>query len=322
VVKLELTVLSLTQLLDLQECYHIQKTLHSKVNLIADFKRIENVPECLLISFDKPDKSYNMNLNLNGKVALISGAHRGTGEIIARRLAEEGVNVLVHGFDQESSELVAQSIKNAHPVWGDLCTDEGTVQVLQQAQIHHPHIDILVNNYGTATPGKWQNFDSEQWIDIYQKNVLSAARLIAAVLPQMKPLGWGRIIQLGTIGSLNPNKIMPHYYASKGALANMTASLCKEVANTGITINSVSPGLILTEELKTAYQIKAVRKGWGESWPEIEKAIVKHEFPNPVGRMARREEVADLVCYLASDNAGFINGQNIRIDGGALSLSL
>ena len=263
-----------------------------------------------------------MNLHLGGKVALISGAHRGTGEIIARQLAEEGAYVLLHGFEQNSTQILAQNIKNAHPVWGDLCTDDGVTQILQQALQQHSQIDILVNNYGTATPGKWQNFDSEQWLDMFQKNVLSAARLIAAVLPQMKQLGWGRIIQLGTIGSLNPNKIMPHYYASKAALANMTASLCKEVADTGITVNTVSPGLILTEELKVAYQIKAARKGWGESWPEIEKAIVKHEFPNPVGRIARREEIADLVCFLASDKAGFINGQNIRIDGGALSLSL
>ncbi len=212
-----------------------------------------------------------MNLQLTGKVALVSGAHRGTGEIIARQLAEEGASVLVHGFDTTSSQTVAKNIKNAHAVWGDLCTDEGVTQVLQQAQQYHSQIDILINNYGTASPGKWQNFDSALWLDIYQKNVLSAVRLIAAVLPNMKQLGWGRIIQLGTIGSLNPNKIMPHYYASKGALANMTASLCKELANTGITVNTVSPGLILTEELKSAYQLKATRKGWGESWPEIEK---------------------------------------------------
>ena len=100
----------------------------------------------------------------------------------------------------------------------------------------------------------------------------------------------------------------------------MTVSLAKELANTGITVNTVSPGLIKTDELKLYYKEKAKRKGWGESWEEIEKAVVQNEFPNPVGRIAEREDIANLVAFLASEQAGFINGQNIRVDGGALGI--
>ena len=112
---------------------------------------------------------------------------------------------------------------------------------------------------------------------------------------------------------------MPHYYASKGALANLGASLTQELAGTGITVNTVSPGLIHTPALEASYRVKARKKGWGDDWEQIVARIVTEEFPNPCGRLATREDVADLVAFLCSDNAGFINGQNIRIDGGAVS---
>ena len=113
---------------------------------------------------------------------------------------------------------------------------------------------------------------------------------------------------------------MPHYYASKGALATLTVSLAKELAGSAITVNTVSPGLIRTAEVEAQYRAVAKRKGWGESWAEIEAGIMAEGGANPLGRIARVEEVADLVVFLASDRAGFINGQNIRIDGGAVDI--
>jgi len=263
-----------------------------------------------------------MDLNIKGKVALVSGSNRGTGEVIANHLQEEGVIVVRHSIDQKDFNLLQEKYPNTLAIWGNLATDEGCGQCVSELWRLVKQVDILVNNYGTATGGRWETFEEDNWLDIYQKNVLSSARLIAAISPQMKTLGWGRIIQLSTIGSINPNSRMPHYYASKGALSNMTVSLSKELANTGITVNTVSPGLILTEELKAGYMIKAQRKGWGNSWDSIEKAIIENEFPNPCGRIATREEISDLICFLASKNAGFINGQNIRIDGGAIGLTI
>ena len=119
--------------------------------------------------------------------------------------------------------------------------------------------------YGTAKPGKWASSGTDDWLDMYQQNVLSAARLSKLVIGNMKARGWGRIIQLGTIGSHQPNNIMPHYYAAKGALATMGVSLAKELSNTGITVNTVSPGLIRTAEVEAAYMAKAARLGWGDS---------------------------------------------------------
>ncbi len=263
-----------------------------------------------------------MELGIQNKVALVSGSNRGTGEQIAQQLSNEGVTVIRHGNEIEGFERIKDQYPDSLAVWGNIADQSGFEQVKEQLWQATGRVDILVNNYGTASGGRWEQFEEDQWLDIYQKNVLSCARLIAEVIPQMKAHSWGRIIQLGTIGSLNPNARMPHYYASKGAMANMTASLTKELAHTGITVNTVSPGLILTEELKAGYQLKAQKKGWGESWEEIEQAIVKHDFPNASGRIARREEIADLVCFLASEKASMINGQNLRIDGGSLSLSV
>jgi len=131
--------------------------------------------------------------------------------------------------------------------------------------------------------------------------------------------GWGRVIQLGTIGSTQPNARMPHYYASKGALANLTVSLMLELANTGITVNTISPGLIKTREVEEMYRRRAQKMGWGDDWDVIERHIME-EFGNPSGRIARTEEVGDLVAFIASTRSHMINGMNIRIDGGGMRI--
>jgi NAD(P)-dependent dehydrogenase (short-subunit alcohol dehydrogenase family) len=110
---------------------------------------------------------------------------------------------------------------------------------------------------------------------------------------------------------------MPHYYAAKGALATMTVSLAKELGGTGITVNLVSPGLIRTPEVEAAYLERGRRKGWGQTWEEIEPRVAADI---PIGRIVCREEVADLVLFLASPLSDAIHGQNIRIDGGALDI--
>ena len=261
-----------------------------------------------------------MDMNLQDKVVLITGSHRGTGAVMAKQFAAEGAKVIIQGPDQHSFEQAGDDTFEAVRVWGDLATDEGAEQVFLQAIAAFGVIDVLVNNFGQADAGLWWTTSSDQWVDIYQINVLSAARMIQHVVPQMKTLGAGRVIQLGTIGSIRPNSKMPHYYASKGALANMTASLAKELTGTGITVNTVSPGLIRTPEVEASFRKKARAKGWGEDWASIEAAIVKESFPNPSARIATREDVADLVLFLASDRAGYINGQNIRIDGGSVDI--
>lgn len=260
-----------------------------------------------------------MNLELEGRSALVTGSHRGTGEIIARRLAAEGARVIVHGFEPGQAEAVAATIDGARAVTGNLMDDAGAEAVWQAASAEG-EVSILVNNYGRAGRGSFAASTSEDWHGMYEENVLSAARLVRLALPSMRAAGWGRIINLGTIGSTRPASQNPHYYAAKGALATMTVSLAQEVAGAGITVNLVSPGIIHTAEVEQWLTERGRREGWGESWAEIEARAVAEQFPNPLGRLAHREEVADLVCFLASERAAFIHGQNIRIDGGAVDI--
>lgn len=262
-----------------------------------------------------------MDLELTTKKVLVTGSYRGTGKAIAKGLAKEGAQVFVHGFEPGQAEATVEEFAGmdiaATAVTGDILDDDGAEDVIRQL---NGEIDILVNNYGTAERGRWGSLSSADWIDLYQKNVLSSVRMTEGFLPYLRQAGWGRIVHVGTVGSLRPNKVMPHYYAAKGAMANITVSLAKELAGTGVTVNTVSPGLIRTPEVEAAYRAKAKKEGWGDDWEDIEKHIALEVMPNPMHRIARVEEVADLVTFVCSRRADFLNAVNIRIDGGAMEL--
>ena len=255
-----------------------------------------------------------MDLHLEKRTALVTGSYRGTGTVIAATLLGEGARVYVHGFEAGQAEAAVAELDGGIAVTGDITNDAGAERVA--AAIAEP-VDFLINNYGTADPGSWQESSASDWTTAYEKNVLSAQRMIRLCLPSMRERNFGRIINLGTVGSSRPNARMPGYYAAKGALANMTVGLAKEVSGTGIRVNLVSPGLILTPEVEAAYLESGRRKGWGETWEEVEPHVARDI---PIRRIARREEVAALVAYLCSPLADAIHGQNIRIDGGAIDI--
>jgi NAD(P)-dependent dehydrogenase (short-subunit alcohol dehydrogenase family) len=257
-----------------------------------------------------------MNLELASRRILVTGSSRGTGAGIARVLAREGASVFVHGFELEAAEVVASAIcaegHFAQAVAGDIRTDAGARSVAAAAG----EIDVLVNNYGVAEGGSWESPTSD-WIDIYEKNVLSGVRLVQAFTPGMKNRGWGRVLFVSTVGYARPNSRMPHYYASKMALVNMTLSLAKELAYTGITVNCISPGVIATAEIREMFERRAIQKGEPSDWASLERKIAHGEMPNPAGIVGTPEDIGELVAFLVSDRARYINGANIRIDGGA-----
>jgi 3-oxoacyl-[acyl-carrier protein] reductase len=267
-----------------------------------------------------------MNLGIEGRVALVTGSHRGTGSGIAEALAREGASVLVHGFERAPAEEVAARIRDAgfdaRAIAGDICRDEGAETAAAEALEAFGRVDILVNNYGAAEGGRWFGSSTDEWIDVYQRNVLSGVRLVQALVPGMRERGWGRVIWLGTVGSTRPNARMPHYYAAKAALPNVCVSLAKELAGTGITVNLVSPGLIATAEVRSSLLKRAAAKGWGDDWESAKAGALREMSGSAPARIAEVEEVAKLVAYLASEPAAAINGTNIRIDGGATDTAL
>lgn len=260
-----------------------------------------------------------MDFKLKGKRALVTGSSAGIGEGIARLLAAEGAEVIVHGRNEQRAAVVADSIREsgglAQYVTGDLSTDEGADKVSQTALAGGP-IDILVNNAGAYNPQPWMSTTAQTWSDTYNNNVVSYVRMIHRLLPQMKALGWGRVIQIGSSAAFQPGSIQPDYSASTAARHNLTVSLARELKGTGITSNTVAPGGTLVEGTKNMILGMAQQYNWGTDWADIEKNAVAQFASNDIGRLGRPEEVAGAVAYLASPLADYVSGSIIRVDGG------
>lgn len=257
-----------------------------------------------------------MDLGLRGKRALVTGSSSGIGAGIARLLAAEGCAVVVHGRDAAKARTVADDIGGASVAIGDLSTDAGADAVAAAAG----EIDILVNNAGGAAGTSamhWTEVDEAGWEATYQLNAIAAARMIRRLLPAMQAKGWGRIINVASAAGTQPIPFGPDYGAAKAAMLNMTVSLAKSLGPCGVTANSVSPGMILTPAVEEWLSHLGPTMGWGDiPLEEAERRAAKELTPVPVGRAGRVEEIAHVVCMIASPSAGFMTGANIRVDGG------
>jgi NAD(P)-dependent dehydrogenase (short-subunit alcohol dehydrogenase family) len=239
-----------------------------------------------------------------------------------KQLAAEGVAVVVHGRDESRASAVAETIRaaggKAEVALGDLTTDAGADAVAAVALASEP-IDILVNNAGFIGYLSWTEATAADWAQIYNTNVISAVRMIQRLVPQMREQHWGRVIQIGGGLSQQPIATMPHYNASLAARHNLAVSLARELKDTGVTSNVVSPGAILASEAARAQlSHMAQAHGWGETWEEIEHNVTQNMAPNDVGRLGRPEEIAAAVAYLASPIADYVSGATIRVDGGTI----
>lgn len=262
-----------------------------------------------------------MDLRLNGKRALVTGASSGLGEAIARMLASEGATVIVHGRNAQRTNEVADAIREggglAEIALGDLTTDAGADAVAAAALAGGP-IDILVNNAGVVSHKNWSDALADDWMEVYNTNVVSYVRMIRRIVPQMKTLGWGRVIHIGGGLAIQPIKEQPHYNATLAARHNLSVSLARQLQETGITSNVVSPGAIINPMVEEWLINAAPKFGWGGELEEIKRQAVKDLIPNDTGRFGRPEEVAGAVLYLTSPLADYISGAVIRVDGGTM----
>ncbi|SHM61898.1 NAD(P)-dependent dehydrogenase, short-chain alcohol dehydrogenase family [Chitinophaga jiangningensis] len=262
-----------------------------------------------------------MDIQLNGKRALVTGSSSGLGEAIAKMLAGEGATVVIHGRNSErASEVVHAIIKSggkAEMAIGDLGTNEGADAVAAAALKSGP-IDILVNNAGATSHKSWGEASAEDWLEIYNTNVVSYVRMVQRLVPQMKNLGWGRVIHIGGGLAVQPIKEQPHYNATLAARHNLSVSLARQLKETGITSNIVSPGAIINPMVEEWLQNAAPKFGWGTDPEEIKYKAVQDLIPNDTGRFGEPVEIAGAVAYLCSRYADYISGATIRVDGGTI----
>ncbi len=265
-----------------------------------------------------------MNAPLKGKRALVTGSSSGLGAGIAQRLAEEGADVCLHGRDvarlDAARAQVAAAGGRVHAVTGSLSTDAEAAAVADKAMAALGGIDILVNNAGGESAGngqtQWLDVTPAEWLATYNSNVASMIRLIGACVPGMRERGWGRLIQLSSVSVDNPMSLIPDYQAAKAAIRSLTRSLALTLANTGITANSVSPGLTLSHGPEGWIRRIAAERGWGDDWESIKARAETELTSNFVGRIGAPADVAHAVAFLADPRAGFINAIDICIDGG------
>jgi 3-oxoacyl-[acyl-carrier protein] reductase len=261
-----------------------------------------------------------VNLGLDGKVALVTGAYRGTGAGIARVLASEGATVLVHGHEAGQPDATIASILDAggrcHAVVGDVRTDAGTERIVDEVRDAVARVDIVVNNFGMPDGSDWESSGTESWHGSYETNVVSAVRIAQAFIPDMRAAGWGRIVFLSTVGATRPGDGIPEYYAAKGALPSVAVSLAKHLAGTGISVNCISPGIIATPEVVERFTERARRDGLAADWATVEQRMLE-AMPNASGRVPTPEDVGRFVAFVVGEPGWHLNGAHLRFDGAA-----
>ncbi|MGE0799257.1 MAG: SDR family NAD(P)-dependent oxidoreductase [Lautropia sp.] len=254
-----------------------------------------------------------MELGLQGKVAMVTGASQGIGRATALRLAAEGAAVVICARGQPRLDAVAAEIRaaggTAHPIAADVSRPEDCQRLADAAlAATGGRLDILVNNAGTSSVGEFSALTDERWQSDFDLKLFGAVRLIRLVLPALQRSAAGRIVNVTNIGAKQPAaRSMPTTVARAAGLA-MTKALSKELAPQGILVNAVCIGLVRAGQHETTAQKRGIPVE--ELYQTMAKTI-------PLGRVGRAEEVANVIAFLASDAASFVTGSSINLDGGA-----
>lgn len=247
-----------------------------------------------------------MKFNLNNKIAIVTGASQGIGKIIAFELAKSGAHVACISRNKKAIESIVDEITinggQASSFPCDISDSDTLSEIITEIIKENSRIDILVNNAGITKDSLLMRMSIEQWDDVINTNLKGAFHCTKAVVRYMMKNKFGRIINITSIVGLTGNAGQANYAASKAGLIGMTKSIAKEVASRGITANCIAPGWIET------------------SMTDKLSGEVKNEFLShiPVGRIVSPDDIANAVIFLASDEAGYITGQTITVDGGRI----
>lgn len=259
-----------------------------------------------------------MDLQLNGKLALVSGSTAGIGLAIATTLAHEGARVIINGRAQKSVDEVVERLRaNTHREVNGFAGDLSKAGVADELARRHPGVEILVNNLGIFEPKSFEEISDADWIRFFEVNVLSGVRLARLYLPAMRRANWGRIIFISSESGYQIPLEMIHYGTTKTAQIAVARGLAEAVAGTGITVNSVLPGP--TKSRGVSDFVDQLAKSSGKSFEQFETEFFEKVRPTSlIKRFATPEEVASMVAYVASPLASATTGAALRVDGGVI----
>jgi NAD(P)-dependent dehydrogenase (short-subunit alcohol dehydrogenase family) len=242
-----------------------------------------------------------------GRVAIVTGASRGLGLAAATRLIERGASVAINVRDPERAQAAAAGLgERALAVPGDIAEAGVPERIVAATEARFGRVDILVNNAALALGTRLDQLEADEWRRAFEINVTAPFLLMKAALPIMKRQGYGRVINVSsTAGRMVSTLGGAHYTASKTALLGLTRAAAKELGKHGITVNAVCPGMIDTELTR-------------EHASPDRLAQLARQYPVP--RLGTAREVADLICFAASEAAGYITGASLDINGGDLMM--
>ena len=257
-----------------------------------------------------------MDLGLKGKAALVAASSQGIGYAAALALAAEGARVAVCSRRKEAIEAAARRMEEhtGQPVAGfqaDVSRPDEVERLVGGAAKALGGLDILVTNAGGPPRGVFEDFDDAQWSAAVNLNLMSTIRLIRCALPYLKQSAAGRIVNVASVSIKEPIDGLILSNTVRAGVMGLAKTLSRELAPFGITVNTVCPGYILTERLRSFLRGAAEERGVPE-----EDVLEAAQSEVPLGRLGRPEEMGDLITFLASERAAYITGTTIAVDGG------
>jgi NAD(P)-dependent dehydrogenase (short-subunit alcohol dehydrogenase family) len=260
-----------------------------------------------------------VDLQLNGKLALVSGSTAGIGLAIGRRLAAEGARVIVNGRTESRVTAACATIRREYPSaqLEAFAADLSRADAVDDAARRFPNLEILVNNLGTYQIKPFEEITDADWSGLIETNFMSGVRLSRKWLPRMKAAGWGRIIFISSESAVNIPVEMIHYGVTKTMQVALARGLAETTAGTAVTVNSVLPGPTRSEGVERFAQDFA--KARNITVEQFEKEFFRTVRPSSIiQRFATPDEVAALVAFVASPLSSATNGAALRVDGGVV----